>query len=96
MKRFLSIILAIAMIAAMLPNVFATDTFEGYKYVFTKAGFGSDSNIARAALAEMTYDSLDSSVTDSWKVAGSRYLYNAQSNNYGAYWNAYESQSGFL
>ena len=93
-KRLMSLLVAVAMLMSFIPvNMATAKAADGYTYVFSKAGFGSDSNIARAALAEMTYDSLDSSVTDSWKVAGSRYLYNAQSNNYGAYWNAYESRA---
>ena len=94
MKKITSVVLAILLVATMIPQGFAAEEYaRDYNYLFTKEAFGSISNIARSALAEMTYDSLDSDATDSWKVAGSRYLYNAQANAYGLYWNAYANRA---
>ena len=90
MKRFLSIVLTIAMLAAVLPSAFAEDTAKEYNYVFTKAVFGSPSgNVARTTLMEMTLQTPDSSLSDPWRVAGSCYLYNVYAQSEGILWNGY-------
>ncbi len=94
MKKFLSIVLAVAMIATLFPATFALakDT-GGYTYLFTRDAFGSGSNVQRDALAEITDSLLDPNLTDSWKVAGSFCLYNVFSASYGLYWNAYTNRT---
>ncbi|MBQ2741893.1 MAG: hypothetical protein IJF32_03730 [Oscillospiraceae bacterium] len=91
MKNLLSIILAIVMIAAMLPSAFAATAFEGYEYVFTNKAFGvtDGSNYVRSKLATMTLETPDSSLSHPWKVAGSNLLYNVYAQTEGIVWNGY-------
>jgi len=91
MKKLLSIILAIVMIASMLPSAFAANTVEEYNYVFTNKAFGvtDGSKVVRSTLAEMTLETPLSSVSDKWRVAGSNYLYNVYAQTEGIVWDGY-------
>ncbi len=88
MKKLLSIILAIVMIAAMLPSAFAATASEEYEYVFKLEALGSQASDGyRSKLATMTLETPLPSVSDKWKVATSRFLYNVYSQKEGILWN---------
>ncbi len=88
MKRLLSALIAIILIATMIPQSLAAETDEkDYTYVFSNNAFEGE-KVTRSELAEMTYNSLNVSVTDLWKVAGTRYINGVQSTDYGLMINA--------
>jgi len=87
MKKFLSIILAAVMIAAMLPAGIVSaseEEFEGYNYVFTAEAFpeslkNSNGYVMIENLAAMTTETPLSTVSAPWKVASHNYIAGVQS-----------------
>ncbi|MBQ2741894.1 MAG: Ig-like domain-containing protein, partial [Oscillospiraceae bacterium] len=94
-KRLVSMLLALSMLLSLLPTGFVsanTNASEGYEYVFKLEALGSQASDGyRSKLATMTLETPLSSVSDPWKVAASRFLYNVYSQPEGILWNGDKS-----
>jgi len=80
MKKFLAIILAIAMCITLFPAAYAeggsTTDAGGYEYVFTSAAYGEETDIGRAALAEKALTDISASASAPWRGIGTYYIDN--------------------
>ncbi len=76
MKKFLAIILAMAMCISLLPAAYAEGTGETetevIKYTFASSAYGKDERIARADLEALTLSEIVSGAP--WRVDGHRYI----------------------
>ena len=86
MKKVLSVFLAVTMILAMIPTTFASaEEITGYKYVFSRDAYGSESDVSKATLAIKTLSDILTEKSAPWRPAGQRYILNATSNENGLY-----------
>ena len=110
MKKLLSALIAIMLIATMIPQSLAVEEtkFEGYEYVFSREAVDTENNpnllnddgrMLTSTMATMELTHIEEAASAAWRPASHNYIYGAEvkaAANGGMYWKATKSPTDML